>query len=332
MTNDINNFLQSMVEAKRALDNEPILLATIREHEGHIHRLGETVANRELHIHNLKQSEVTLTRKIREVEAERDETFRLAAEEGDKATAMLALLRNHVQEALQTIAAVSGGEALAVVPEGERQERLSLQADRIALCEQIDKLNHRLEAASIETSQLKNELAEAKTPFVPTTMEPHHPFAGEALSLQSEAMGSSTGGISSFEGSGDTPNYMVQSASPNNALAGEQVVHDESGFSAGFSVGEPYATLTGSGPSTDVADPNAKPLADASGPLGEGVSVSSDPTASSSLGAQSGTAGEDAPASASSPSTDRVALGPNPSRSGIDPNWPDAFSRASHQS
>lgn len=319
MTNDINNFLQSMVEAKRALDNEPVLLATIREHEGHIHRLGETVANRELHIHNLKQSEVSLTRKIREVEAERDETFRLAAEEGDKATAMLALLRGFVQQSLQTIAAVSGGEALAVVPDSERQERLSLQADRIALCEQIDKLNHRLEAASIETSQLKNELAEAKTPFVPTTMEPHHPFAGEPLSPQSEAMGSSTGGTSSSRESGEAPVEV-------------KTVLDESGFTAGFGVGEPYATSTGSGPSTDVADPSAKPLADASGPLGEGVSVSSDPTASSSLGEASATAGEGAPPSASSLTTDRVALGPNPSRSGIDPNWPDTFSRASHQS
>jgi len=329
MTNDINNFLQSMVEAKRALDNEPVLLATIREHEGHIHRLGETVANRELHIHNLKQSEVTLTRKIREVEAERDETFRLAAEEGDKATAMLALLRQHVQQSLQTIAAVSGGEALAVVPDSERTELLTLRFAKQVDKDTIDLLSAQRDKALAEgevqtqaIDDLRRELALAQMQMVyHTPMEPHHPFVPEPSSLQSEATGSSIGETSSSQGSGDTPNYMVQSASPSNALAGEQVVLDESGFTAGFGVAEvgqrevdPISSSgSQSAASADTSEAGSY-HASATSPK-ESVSVPSDPTVSSSSSEGLPIAGEGALGNANGPTTDRVALGPNPSRS-----------------
>jgi hypothetical protein len=121
----------------------------------------------------------------------------------------------------------------------------------------------------------------------------------------------------------------------SDAESGE-VVHDESGFSAGFSVGESSARSTGSGRSSDVAGQSAEPAAAVNGSVGEGADAPI-PFATSSPGGPSETAGEGASAPASSPQEENwtTKLGPNPSKPSDPPSgeyWPNAFNRASHQS
>lgn len=71
----------------------------------------------------------------------------------------------------------------------------------------------------------------------------------------------------------------------SNAESGK-VVYDESGFSAGFSVGaSPTAPSTESGRSPDAVGSNAEPAASASGSGGEGSQREADPIATTSQGA-----------------------------------------------
>src|SRR5882672_10398965 len=74
MTNEnISGFLNSIAEAKRAFDAEPEYQRQIAELERDKQRLGETVASRELRIHQLKQDQETLTQRLRSAEVERDD-------------------------------------------------------------------------------------------------------------------------------------------------------------------------------------------------------------------------------------------------------------------
>jgi|SRR5882724_10302906 len=115
MTNEnISGFLNSIAEAKRAFDAEPEYQRQIAELERDKQRLGETVAARELRIHQLKQDQETLTAKLRSAEVERDDAGFRALEEADKVSNLLTLVRGFVGDGLKAISVVEGQEQIVV--------------------------------------------------------------------------------------------------------------------------------------------------------------------------------------------------------------------------
>src|SRR5712671_2407856 len=115
MTNEnISGFLNSIAEAKRAFDAEPEYVARIAELERDKQRLGETVASRELRIHQLKQDQETLTAKLRSAEVERDDAGFRALEEADRVSALLTLVHGFVGDGLKAISAVEGVEQIVM--------------------------------------------------------------------------------------------------------------------------------------------------------------------------------------------------------------------------
>jgi len=115
MTNEnISGFLNSIAEAKRAFDAEPEYQRQIAELERDKQRLGETVASRELRIHQLKQDQETLTQRLRSAEVERDDAGFRALEEADRVSALLTLVRGFVGDGLKAISAVEGQEQIVV--------------------------------------------------------------------------------------------------------------------------------------------------------------------------------------------------------------------------
>jgi len=115
MTNEsISGFLNSIAEAKRAFDQEPIYQQRIKDLEQDQRRLGDTVASRELRIHELKQNEEALTAKLRSVEAERDDAGFRALEEADKVQNLLGTLRGFITDGLKVLSAVEGKESLVI--------------------------------------------------------------------------------------------------------------------------------------------------------------------------------------------------------------------------
>jgi len=144
MTNEnISGFLNSIAEAKRAFDAEPEYVARIAELERDKQRLGETVASRELRIHQLKQDQETLTQRLRSAEVERDDAGFRALEEADRVSALLTLVRGFVGDGLKAISAVEGVEQIVVSKpalDGQlnelnemREQLLSTQAELAAL-------------------------------------------------------------------------------------------------------------------------------------------------------------------------------------------------------
>src|SRR6266850_4948206 len=115
MTNEnISGFLNSIAEAKRAFDAEPEYQSRIAELERDKQRLGETVASRELRIHQLKQDQETLTQRLRSAEVERDDAGFRALEEADRVSALLTLVRGFVGDGLKAISAIEGQEQIVV--------------------------------------------------------------------------------------------------------------------------------------------------------------------------------------------------------------------------
>src|SRR5882724_9122668 len=130
MTNEnISGFLNSIAEAKRAFDAEPEYRRQIAELERDKQRLGETVAQRELRIHQLKQDQETLTAKLRSAEVERDDAGFRALEEADRVSALLTLVRGFVGDGLKAISAVEGQEQIVV-------SRAALDRDHDVILEQ----------------------------------------------------------------------------------------------------------------------------------------------------------------------------------------------------
>lgn len=130
MTNqDIGNFLSSIAEAKRAFDAEPGYRSDITRLTNRCEELGETISRRELHIHDLKGEVSSLTSKLREVEAERDDAGFRCLEETDKVQGLLTLVHGFIGDALKAVHAVDGEGPYVVVTDTERQELLNLRLD-----------------------------------------------------------------------------------------------------------------------------------------------------------------------------------------------------------
>src|SRR6266850_8445562 len=134
MTNEnISGFLNSIAEAKRAFDAEPEYQSRIAELERDKQRLGETVASRELRIHQLKQDQETLTQRLRSAEVERDDAGFRALEEADRVSNLLTLMRQFVGDGLKAISAIEGQEQIVVsraMIDAETQKANDLQ-DRL---------------------------------------------------------------------------------------------------------------------------------------------------------------------------------------------------------
>ena len=176
MTNHhITDVLASIGEAKRALDAEPQYLSRIRELERQLSLDGQTIAAREQRIHELKQSEETLTAKLRSVEAERDDAgFRLL-EESDRVSALSSHLRQVINDSLKLLE-VAGGEPQKIVTVAELDAKLSKEqalhsriAELEAICEEITKRGQTVEAERDEAQASLRQLREA---IAPTPIEP----------------------------------------------------------------------------------------------------------------------------------------------------------------
>lgn len=130
MTNDINTFLNSMVEAKRALDAEPGYQRQIDELRSTTARQGDTIQRLELKLMDRSGQITELQTKVREVEAQRDDAgFRLLESE-DRVSNLSTLLRLFVSDALKTLAVVEGAEPSIVVSEADARELHRFRDDR----------------------------------------------------------------------------------------------------------------------------------------------------------------------------------------------------------
>src|SRR6266478_1541944 len=148
MTNEnISGFLNSIAEAKRAFDAEPEYQRQIAELERDKQRLGETVASRELRIHQLKQDQETLTQRLRSAEVERDDAGFRALEEADRVSSLLTLVRGFVSDGLKAISAVEGQEQIVV-------SRAALDRDHDVILEQRGTID-RIEA---DCKQLRDDM------------------------------------------------------------------------------------------------------------------------------------------------------------------------------
>jgi hypothetical protein len=186
---DINSFLSSMVEAKRALDAEPQYQARIRELEQKLSIDGHTIAQREQRIHELKQAEDSLVQKLRSVEAERDDAGFRALEEADKVQAMLTLMRSFIGDAIRCVATVEGVEPPTLVTAQDHaiaQGMLTESMARIRSHElEIGGLKEHVKMLENETYSLKASLEQAQRPL--------------AIESPPESTASSTGVIQSSE-------------------------------------------------------------------------------------------------------------------------------------
>lgn len=221
---DINMFLSSITEAKRALDAEPGYQQTIRLLREDNGKLGETIAKRELHIHELKNEVSSLTSKLREVEAERNDAgFRLL-ESDDKVQALLRDVHGVVKTLLGTVAAVEGGEELVVVKASEKDELSNLRLDAAHELERNAKLEAQLAEIRDSRDQIHSELQglKANLSLAHEQLSPR-PFAPEAGSAQGDATGSSTGEMKSSPIKPDN-DYDWKDATDQYKTTGESVV------------------------------------------------------------------------------------------------------------
>jgi hypothetical protein len=176
MTNHhITDVLASIGEAKRALDAEPQYQARIRELEHKLLIDGQTIAAREERIHALKQSEESLTAKLRSVEAERDDAgFRLL-EESDRVSALSSHLRQVIGDSLKLLE-VAGGEPQTLIT----TKALQAHMDHIAELESsIDDIRFEAEAAKADRDEAQAALQQLREAIAPKPAEP--PSVGERV-------------------------------------------------------------------------------------------------------------------------------------------------------
>lgn len=188
MTNhDISHVLASIGEAKRALDAEPTYVRTISALEKHVRELGETVAQRELRIHELKAEVATATQALRSAEVERDDAGFRHLEEADKVQGLLTLVRQHIADSLLCVGAIEGKQQIVVNREdhdSDQRELLNLRLD----------FDNELE----RNAKLERQYAESEARFIElqTLMEVEHkvrPFPeGTDMQLKAYGAGSSS--------------------------------------------------------------------------------------------------------------------------------------------
>lgn len=159
---DINAFLQTMVEAKSAIDAIPALRSEVEHLRRQTHIQGETIANRELHIHNLKQNVTELTQKLRSVEAERDDAGFRALEEADRVQALLTHLQQFVSDSLKTMAAVKGTGPQVVVDEKIVSELAAKQGEVATLSNELDEVKSHRTSILLRADVLERERDEAR--------------------------------------------------------------------------------------------------------------------------------------------------------------------------
>lgn len=162
MTNEsISGFLNSIAEAKRAFDAEPEYQRRISELELEKCRLGDTVAQRELRIHDLKQSETELMQKLRSVEAERDDAGFRHLEADDKVQGLLTLVHSVIRDALKAVSAVEGKESIVI----DKNHYEALAKDRDAQSFRVADLETQLEHLQTDMLFAQEQLTR---PFVPS--------------------------------------------------------------------------------------------------------------------------------------------------------------------
>lgn len=335
MSNDINQFLQTMVEAKAAIDQLPSLQRRLVELERANHIQGETIANRELHIHNLKQSESSLTQKLRSVEAERDDAGFRHLESEDKVQSLLSNLRHLVATSLETISAVNG-EGLVVVTAEDKAELTRSRVDVTHLSTEVTRLSYDCDSLRTDVGRISNERDQAIM----------------TVAKMQEALDEATRQALQHDKLWDAPGYVVQSAAPSSAYApdgtaspGEQQVRmyqaaiDQHAGGEGQSEPDPTSATTPQDAGPSSAPPTAIPSDTASLTTTqletEVPAQPSGPFAASSHGEASGTAGEGVKGDVSSAAEGNfhTKLPPHPDRKEppSDDYWPQA-SRASHNS
>jgi len=159
-----------MSEAKRAFDAEPMYQKQIAELEKDKQRLGETIAARELRIHELKRNEEVITQALRSAEVERDDAGFRALEEADKVQGLLTLVRQYVGDGLKAISAVEGQESI-VISSAQHQGNIT----SIGLLEDANR-------------ELKDEIQQLQDNLRLAQEQLHRPFAPDTSSSGGEGM------------------------------------------------------------------------------------------------------------------------------------------------
>jgi len=311
MTNEsISGFLNSIAEAKRAFDQEPVYVRQIQDLEADKKRLGDTVAHRELRIHELKQNEETLTQKLRSVEAERDDAGFRALEEADKVQNLLVTLRGFIGDGLKVLSAVEGKESVAI----SRDEHQGLMVS-VGLLEDANR-------------ELKDELQSLRNEMTRATEQLQRPFDPEGSDMSSSNEGTtdpSSSESDKWRGSGNTEWQFPDSAdlmkrqsevdpttapTPNSAEPQEvtSALSAPLGLTEGQRVADPTLTnvINGEVKSEQTSALSSAPQ-DATSHEGqsEGPFASQGPTQSETASSGTASASTDAPSSASPPERNR---------------------------
>jgi hypothetical protein len=281
-SNDISNFLTSISEAKRAYEAEPEYQRRIRDLERDKQRLGDTVAQRELRIHELKQTETDLLGKLRSVEAERDDAgFRLL-EADDKVLGLLVALHQFINDGLKVISAVEGKESIVVLKD--------VNAGNLASIDLLEDVNRERQERVVEL--------EAKIEKLHADML-QHPFTGATLSSQGE------GTDHSFEPRPDGGMSWAEAELPRSvdeapALEGQSEV-DPTLLSSSAPVPDVSADISRVEPTTDVLGTKSEGQSDGPFAKADTTPIMQSETVSS----QSAQALEDAVSNASQPKRNR---------------------------
>src|SRR5712664_923114 len=182
MTNEsISGFLTSIAEAKRAFDAEPEYQQRIKDLEQDQRRLGETIASRELRIHELKNELDRQTQALRSAEVERDDAGFRALEEADKVQGLLTLVRQYVGDGLKAISAVEGSGPVAIVSETElgklREDNRWGQSANDDLHRRCKELEEMVQSSQNEAMGYATELQKLKDDVRLSGEQLHRPFA-----------------------------------------------------------------------------------------------------------------------------------------------------------
>ncbi len=281
MTNEsISGFLNSIAEAKRAFDAEPSYQSRIQQLEGNNLSLGQTIASRELRIHELKQAEETLIAKLRSVEAERDDAGFRHLEADDKVQGLLKVVHQYVEDGLKIIGAVTGIEQTMIAQSVLNATNEEITHVRDLAEERYDRIVQLEREMSLAQEQLTRPFApsedtssfsgEGTDPSKPESYNDDLPRSVPRLQQGlSETLPTPSASAPTPQGLGQSETDPITAPTPNSASAPEDssVSSAERGLTEGPSAG-PFATpqgtqsetaLSGTVTSTDAAPSSASP-------------------------------------------------------------------------